>query len=295
MEVTSHGRTRTGARALHGKILVTGATGHVGRHLVAKLSSGGFPVRALVRDPSKARLPDGVEVVRGDLAVPESLVDALRETESVFLLWPFLDAGSAPALLEVIARHARRTVYLSAAGVPDDPDVPPATFHGEIERLIARSNMAWTFLRPTGFATNTLAWAPSIREGLVRWPYGQAARSLIHEADIADVAARVLIEEGHDAARYVLTGPEAITQVAQVAIIGEALGRTVRYEELSPQAAREQLLAAWGNPTFVDGALAYWASLESQPEVVTRTVEEITGKPARSFRSWANDHVADFR
>lgn len=80
-----------------------------------------------------------------------------------------------------------------------------------------------------------------------------------------------------------------------MAIIGEALGRTVRYEELSPQAAREQLLAAWGNPTFVDGALAYWASLESQPEVVTRTVEEITGKPARSFRSWANDHVADFR
>jgi uncharacterized protein YbjT (DUF2867 family) len=227
--------------------------------------------------------------------VPESLEACLAGVESVFLLWPFLDAGMAPAVLDRIATHARRIVYLSAASVPDDLDVPPPTFHGEIERLIARSGMAWTFLRPTGFATNTLGWAQQIKDGVVRWPYGRAARSLIHEADIAEVAARVLMDDGHEAARHVLTGPETVTQSDQVRIIAETVGRTVHYEELSPQDAREQLLASWGSPSFVDGALAYWASLESQPEQVTRTVEEITGRPARSFRQWANDHAADFR
>ena len=293
MKTASHETRR--ARPERGTILVTGATGNVGRHLVENLSKDGVAVRALVRDPSTARLASGVEIVRGDLLIPETLDPSLRGVESVFLLWPSLDAGTAPAVLDRIARHARRVVFLSAASVPDDLDVPPTTFHGDIERLVARSGMVWTFLRPTGFATNTLGWAQQIKDGVVRWPYGRAARSLIHEADIADVAARVLTGDGHDSARYVLTGPEAITQFEQVKIIGDTVGRTVRYEELSPADARQQLLAAWGNPSFVDGALAYWASLESQPEQVTRTVEEITGKPARSFRQWANDHAADFR
>ena len=292
---TASDERKASTSARRGTILVTGATGNIGRHLVEALSIAGATVRALVRDPSAARLPDGVEVVRGDLAVPESLESCLADVESVFLLWPFLDAGSAPEVLDRIARHARRIVYLAAASVPDDLEVPPPTFHGEIERLIARSSMSWTFLRPTGFATNTLGWAQQIKEGVVRWPYGRAARSLIHEADIAEVAARVLTEDGHESARHVLTGPETVTQIDQVRLIAEAVGRAVRYEELSPEDAREQLLGAWGNASFVDGALAYWASLESQPEQVTRTVEEITGRPARSFRQWANDHAPDFR
>ena len=237
-----------------------------------------------------------MEIARGDLSAPESLEVAVQGVEAVFLLWPFLNAHAAPAALDAISKHARRVVYLSAAGVRDDLESQPGLFHADLERLIARSGMAWTFLRPTGFATNTLGWAPQIRaEGVVRWPHGRAARSLIHEADIADVAARVLTEDGHHEARYVLTGPEALTQIEQAETIGDAVGRTVRYEELSPDEAQRQLLAEWGNPSFVAAALAYWASLESQPEQVTRTVEEITGAPARTFRQWAVDNAAEFR
>jgi hypothetical protein len=139
-------------------------------------------------------------------------------------------------------------------------------------------------------------WAEQIRaEGVVRWPYGDATRSLIHERDVAAVAGRVLTEDGHSGATYVLTGPEAVTQAEQVRMIGDAIGRHVRWEELSREAARDQLLAAWGNPTFVEGALNHWASIVTQPEPVTTTVHDITGVPARTFRQWAIDHAGDFR
>jgi uncharacterized protein YbjT (DUF2867 family) len=185
---------------------------------------------------------------------------------------------------------------VSATAVRDDRELKENGIWGEIEQLIEQSGLAWTFLRASGFAANTLAWADQIRdEGLVRWPYGGAARSLIHERDIADVAVRALTDDGHAGAKYVLTGPAAVTQAEQVRIIGEVTGHPVRWEELSPEVARQQLLAAWGDPGFVDHALDTWAGLVTEPEQVTRTVQEITGSPARTFREWATDHAADFR
>jgi uncharacterized protein YbjT (DUF2867 family) len=282
--------------AKQGRILVTGATGNVGRHVVAQLRAAGAAVRALVRNPAAADVPDGVEVVRGDLTDPDTLHTALDGVESVFLLWPLTTAERAAACLNVVAKHARRVVYLSAMSVRDDREPRANGFWGEIEHLIEQSGLEWTFLRVGGFATNTLGWADQIRaEGVVRWPYGRAARSLIHERDIAAVAVRALTEDGHVGAKYVLTGPEAVTQAEQVRIIGEVIGRAVRWDELSPEAARQQLLAAWGDPGFVDGALGYWATLVSEPEWVTRAVEEVTGVRARTFREWAIDHVDDFR
>jgi uncharacterized protein YbjT (DUF2867 family) len=180
--------------------------------------------------------------------------------------------------------------------VRDDREPRANGVWGEVEHAIEQSGLAWTFLRAGGFATNTLGWADQIRdEGVVRWPYGRAARSLIHERDIAAVAVRALTEDGHVGAKYVLTGPEAVTQAEQVRIIGEVIGRAVGWEELSPETARQQLLAAWGDPGFVDGALGYWATLVSEPERVTRTVEEVTGVRARTFQEWAIDHADDFR
>ncbi|MFB9876479.1 NAD(P)H-binding protein [Planobispora siamensis] len=284
-------------------ILVTGATGKVGGQVVSLLLEAGAPVRALVRDPASAVLPYGVEVAAGDLADPASLDAALKGAGSVFLLWPTLAADhAAPATIGVIAGSARRIVYLSANGVPEEaPDDPPRELggiigsHALIERLIARSGAEWTFLRPTGFAANTLGWADQIREdGVVRAPFGRAARSLIHERDIAAVAARVLTEEGHSGARYVLTGPRAVSQIEQAHAIGEAIGREVRFEEVPAETAREQMLAAWGDAPTVDGMLRAWAKMAEEPEPVTATVEEITGTPARTFREWAADHAADF-
>ncbi|WSK66808.1 NmrA family NAD(P)-binding protein [Streptomyces sp. NBC_01276] len=275
------------------RILVTGATGTIGRHIVSSLDEAGRRVRALVRDPAGAALPEGVEVVRGDLSSPGTLEAALRDVESVYLMWPGIAVD--PRVVEVIARHAERVVYLST-DVADLADGEPATsYHQEIERLIRKSGLSWTFLRAIDFATNTLGWADQVRQGVVRWPYGQASRSLIHERDIADVAVRVLTSPGHDGARYVITGPESITHAEQVRIIGEAVGRQVRWEDLPVEVARRQLTAAWGNAAFVDARLRAWGSFVESPERVTDTVERVLGKPARTFRSWTEEHADDFR
>ena len=277
-------------------ILVTGATGNVGRGVVGRLLDSGARVRALTRTPATARLPAAVDVVTGDLARPDTLARAVEGVGAVFLVWPFFAPDSAPAVVDLIGRHAQRVVYLSSAGGRGDrPGDDAVSFHGELERLLMRSGLEWTFLRPSGFATNTLMWAPQIRAGdVVRWPYADARRSLVHEADIAAVGARALLDDGHAGAAHVVTGPEALTQAEQVESIGEAIGRPLRFEEISRQEARSRLLETWGSAAFVDGALDAWARFVVEPELVTTTVEDVTGAPARSLSEWAVDHVADF-
>jgi uncharacterized protein YbjT (DUF2867 family) len=276
-------------------ILVTGATGNVGRHVVAQLVEEGAAVRALTRDPESAGLPPGLDVVRGDLFEPSTLELALHGAEGVFLLWPTATAAGAAEVVELVAKQARHVVFLSSMGVRDEEDADPI-FHADIERLIERSGLEWTFLRAGGFATNTLIWADQIRAGgVVRWAYGGAGRSLIHERDIATVAVRALTEPGHTGAKYVLTGPQVVTQAEQVRIIGNAIGRPVRWEDIPPEEAQEQLLASGWPPEFAEHALRYWATLEAEPEPVTATVEQVTGVPAHTFHEWATDHAADFR
>jgi uncharacterized protein YbjT (DUF2867 family) len=279
-------------------ILVVGATGHVGRQVTTQLQRAGHAVRAVTRDPARAGLPAGVEVVRADLFEAATLEAPLRGVEAVFLMWPSLATDAAQAVVERLAGQARRLVYLSSMGRPDGRGgaTAPIPLHAEMERLIETSGLEWTFLRPGGFATNTLMWAPQVRAGgVVRWPFAAAARSLIHEADIAAVAVLALTSGGHAGATHLLSGPATVTQAEQVRLIGEAAGHPARFEEIPPEVAREQLLEAWGNPSFVDSALATWASFEREPELVTGTVAELTGSPARTFRQWALDHAADFR
>jgi uncharacterized protein YbjT (DUF2867 family) len=277
-------------------ILVTGATGRVGGSVLSQLLDKGVEVRALVRDPRRAALPEGVEAVRGDLADPAGLGPALDGVDSVFLVWPTIAADhAAPATIAEIAKRARRVVYLSANGVSSDATEGILGSHATLERLIEDSGLEWTFLRPTGFAANTLGWAPQIRaEGVVRWVHGAARRALIHERDIAAVGVLALTEDGHAGARHVLTGPQAITQVEQAHTIGEAIGHPVRFEEVAPEVARRGILADLP-PGVVDGILAAHAALVANPEQVTTTVERLTGRPARTFAEWAADHATDFK
>ncbi len=278
--------------------LVTGITGQDGQYLAELLVARGDHVVGVVRPPLDRPLPplpDGVEVIAGDLTRPDSLRDALAGVDAVFLLWPFLSAEGAPEVARAIAEHARHVVYVSAAAVDDARTPAENGVWGQVEDAVRRSGAEWTFLRPTGFATNTLEWAAAIRAGRpVRIPYPEAARSLIHERDIADVAVRILTSPGHRNVAYVLTGPAALTQAEQVRILGAAAGPPTRVEPAAPDEAREAMLA-WGDADFADSAMAYFASLVDNPEPVTAAVPELTGRPARSFAEWATDHVDEFR
>jgi len=276
-------------------ILVIGATGTVGRAVVAQLLEAGAPVRAMTRDPEAAGLPGGVEVVRGDLTAPADLDRCLGGVESVFLVWTAPPAA-APAAVERIAAHVRRLVYLTAPHRTPHPFFqqpnPVAAMHAENERLIDASGLRRTFLRPGMFAANVLPWwAAQIRAGdVVRWPYADAPTAPIHERDIAAVAAAALLDGRHDGADYVLTGPESLTHRDQVRIIGEVLGRALRYEEMSPDDARREWKIP---PPVVNMLLDAWAAALGQPAYMTVTVEEVTGKPARPFRQWVADHAGE--
>ncbi|WP_166347243.1 SDR family oxidoreductase [Phytoactinopolyspora limicola] len=277
-----------------GTILVTGATGHVGRHVVTGLVAAGADVRAVVRHPERAQLPTGVDVVPGDLTQPDTLDTALDGVGSIFLIWPLLSADAAPPTVARLTKAARRVVFLSA--LEDAANQRPTGFWGEVEELIEQSGVEWTFLRASGFTSNTLEWAQSIRtDGVVRAPYGAARRSLVHEADLAAVAVHALLEDHHVGRAYPLTGPEHISQVEQVRTIGEAIGRPVRWEEMSRDAAERQYLAEWGDPEFVQAALDAWASMVENPEPLTNEIEAVTGAPARTYRQWAVEHAAAFR
>ena len=278
-------------------IVVTGATGNVGRELVPLLLAAGAHVRAVTRDPASA-VPAGADVVRADLFDPATLDDAFAGADAVFLLWPSYSPEAAGPVVDAIARHARRVVFLSALGVPEaDPsgEPPRGLFHAHLEWLILRTSLEWTFLRAGGFATNTLGWAEEIREsGTVHWVYGGAGRSLIHEADIAAVAARALTEDGHTGARYELTGPSVVTQTEQLRLIGAAIGRELRWVELSEEDARARMRELGWTPEFIKSGLAHWARIVTEPEPVTGTVEQVTGAPARPFAQWAREHASAF-
>lgn len=274
-------------------VLVIGATGNVGRQVVRQLLEAGVPVRAMVRNPDTAGLPGDAEVVAGDLTDPTTVAAAAQGTRAAFLAWPFFTSEAAPAVLKALGPDVRHVVYLSSAGA-DQAD-GPVRFHYELEQQIRNSGLEWTFLRPSGFATNTLGWADQISRGnVVRWPYGKATRSLIHEADIAAVAAAALTGQEHAGKVYDLSGPEQLTQIEQVEMIGAAIGRPLRYEDVPRDEARRELLAEWPDE-FAEGALDAWAELVSDPEPITTGVRDVTGRPARTFREWAADHADDFR
>jgi uncharacterized protein YbjT (DUF2867 family) len=275
-------------------IVVVGGTGRVGRQLVAQLSGQGVPVRIVSRGRVPSRQP-GVEAVQADLSDPATLEPHLDEADSMFLVWPFtspdLAARLAPAVAGIAARHVPRVVYLSAQPAAERPE----SFWALVERAIEQSGADWTFLRPTGFASNTLLWSGQIRSGdVVRWPFGRAGRSLIDERDIAAVAACALTQDGHGGARYLLSGPEVLTQAEQVATIGKAIGRDLTWVELPKQAALDELTAAWGDAAFAANALSTWERFVDHPEIVTGTAEQVTGAPARTFAEWAAANTAEF-
>ena len=282
------------------RILVIGGTGNVGRHVVSQLAATGARFRAMTRNPDSLRLPREVDVVRGDLTVPETLDRCLQDIDTVFLVWVAPPSAVVDAL-ERIAKHARRIVFLTAPLKTPHPFFqqpnPSRDAAERIERLIETSGLEWTFLRAGMFAGNARHfWGPQIRAGdVVRWPYLDAPTAPTDERDLAAVAVCTLCEDGHAGAEYVVTGPQSLTQAEQVQIIGRAIGRSLRVEQMSPDEARSELLPVLGSPTFVNMLLNAWRAAIGQPAFVTSTFAELTEAPPRTFLEWATDHAAEFR
>jgi len=280
-------------------ILVIGATGTVGRQVVSQLVAAGAPVRAMARNPAAANLPPQVQVVRGDLTVPATLDECLDGIHTVFLVWT-APPTTVAAALQRITQRSRRVVYLSAPlktphPLFQQPNLLRSMFE-QIERAIETSGIEWTFLRPGMFAANALLWwAPQVRAGnVVRWPYLAVPTAPIDERDIAAVAVRALLEDGHAGAEYVLTGPQALTHAEQISIIADVIGRPLRAEEITPDEARTELLTIGPLPA-VNMLLSAWDAANGHPAWMTETFMEITGTPAKSFRNWVADNAAAFR
>ncbi|MFE0178743.1 NAD(P)H-binding protein [Streptomyces sp. NPDC059002] len=278
-------------------ILVTGATGTVGREVVRRID-GRLPVRILARTPRRV---DGAgpsaEIVEGDYADPDSLARALRGVRTAFVVTN--DVGGdddARFVRAAAAAGVRHLVKLSAAAVEDPcaDDLITRWQRGN-EDLIRDSGLDWTFLRPRSFMSNSLGWASSIRaEGVVRGLYGASANACVDPRDIAEVALRALTEDGHAGRSYILTGPGAISAVDQTAELSRVLGVPLAFVELTPSEQRERYLARYPEPL----AEALMQSARRQGDGakarVTPVVEEVTGRPARPFADWAADHAAAF-
>lgn len=272
------------------KILVAGATGTVGRQVVTELLARGHAVRALTRDPAKADFPAGVEVVRGDLTDPDSLVPALEGVTGVHLITfggaYFAPLETGPRILELARAAGVRRVTVLHGG-----EATP------LEQAVrAADGLDWTVLMPVEFMGNALEWADGIvTAGEVREPFVSRLSAMVHEGDIGAVAAVALTEEGHGRQEYVITGPELLTVGDKVATIAGARGREIALVELTEEEAVAQWRAA-GHPEDVIGFLL--EAYGNTPEVgrtVADTVEKVTGRPARTFRQWAAEHADTFR
>jgi (4-alkanoyl-5-oxo-2,5-dihydrofuran-3-yl)methyl phosphate reductase len=282
-------------------ILVTGATGNVGLEVVAQLVARGQCVRALTRQPDRASFAAGVEVAAGDLGQPETLARALAGVERVFLLTnggpetPLHDVNLVQAAAQAGVRHV---VKLSVIGNEYGQDDLITAWHLVGERALRLSGLAWTFLRPGSYMSNALHWAQGIRHhGVVHSAYARARASLIDPRDVAAVAVEALVRPGHEGRAHRITGPEALSAADQVARLGAALGRPLRFVESPASSCAAAMGRSGRSPLMIVAALANLGNerLDATRELVLPTVEEIIGRPAHTFDEWAVNHVHAFR
>ncbi|WP_410569111.1 NAD(P)H-binding protein [Amycolatopsis sp. cmx-4-61] len=278
-------------------IFVLGATGKVGRALVPALLDAGAAVRALTRDPAKARIDPRAEVVRGDLDTSD-LAPLLDGTDRVFVLTQGHSADREAAVAQAAAQTGvSHLVKLSTTGVHFGQTDPITRTHAEAEQAIREAGPAWTILRPGAFMDNRFAWLGTIREeNAVYVPEGDPASALVHVRDIAAVATLALTTSGHEGATYELTGGEALTTEQQVAVLSEAIGRPVKYVEEPESAARERMVRQFGWPAeAVDGFFALKRESGAHEHVVFDTVERLLGRPPLTFAAWARENASAYR
>jgi uncharacterized protein YbjT (DUF2867 family) len=280
-------------------LLITGATGHVGRELVHELDAEGTEIRVLVRDPARAAgLPERAERVVGDLAQPATLAPAFEGVDGVFLLVPGIGTDhAAHAVAAAQAAGVRRIVYLSSYAVLGDPAPAMGSWHRERERMIRASGIPATLLRPCGFMTNAFDWLPTIREGgYVLDPIGPGRSAPIDPADIAAVAALALTQEGHQGKEYVLTGGETFTVAEQVQILATAIGHDIEVRAVATPGEAVRFRYPDGAPPALADALVQGLKLMRADTVGLRTdtVAQLVGRTPRTFTDWCASNAGAF-
>ncbi|MFF4231662.1 NAD(P)H-binding protein [Streptomyces sp. NPDC001820] len=277
-------------------ILITGSRGKVGSTLLTLLRhEAGATVRAASARPEKLTLPSGVDAVKCALDDPATFAAALDCVTSVFL---YAEASQIDAFLdEAGAAGVEHIVLLSSSSVrdPDAAGNAIAKSHLAVEHSLAASPIETTVLQPGAFASNALQWPWALKSaGAIDLPYPGSYSDPIHERDIAEAALAVLTRPSLRGATYHLTGPETLTFTQQIAILERAAGRPIAFNAVTRESWKESV-AEYLPSAFADALLDYWASADGSPAPLTRTVEELTGHPARTFAEWAKENADAFR
>ncbi|MGH3248927.1 MAG: NAD(P)H-binding protein, partial [Trebonia sp.] len=280
-------------------LLVTGATGHIGRELARELDGQSAKFRVLVRDPARATgLPERAERVTGDLGRPATLAPAFDGVDGLFLLVPGIGADhTAHAIAAAKAAGVRRIVHVSSYAVIGDPMPAMGRWHHEREQMVRASGIPATILRPCGFMTNTFDWLPTIRAGgFVLDPVGPGRAAPIDPADIAAVAALALTEDGHEGAEYALTGGEALTVTEQVQVLAAATGRDIAIREVATPAEAVRFRYPGGAPQALADALVEGLALMRADTAGFRTdtVRRLLGRGPHTFADWCARNAGAF-
>jgi uncharacterized protein YbjT (DUF2867 family) len=282
------------------RILVTGATGTVGRNVIACLSRKNAPTRAAVRDTAKARREFGeaIEISAFDFEDVASFAPALEGIDKVFVLPPLIpnEVEVTNALVDAAkSAGVRHIVKLSAIGADPTASFVIGKWHGETEQHIRESGVAFTFLRPNSFMQNFINYFPP-RGGAIYLPWGDGKASFVDTRDIGAVAAEALTGEGHENATYELTGPEALSISDVARALSNAAGGEIRYVDVPESAARAAMVEAHIPEWQVDALLELHAiNKQSLWDAVSSDVENVTGTPPTTFAEFARDHAQSFR
>lgn len=270
------------------RILVTGATGNVGRHLITQLHEAGHEVRALTRNPANAGLPAGVEAVAGNLIDTGTLEDAFRNVDAIHLITfgggGYDDLTNGPEIVALAERSGIRRATVLGGWSPTS-----------IENALQTSKLVWTILQPKEFMGNALEWANEIHATNTVSMLATFRSAVVHEADIANVAVCALTENGHGGRSYVLTGPEALTPEERTRILAKATGQDITFVKLTEDGERERLRGYGYDDDYVEFGIQLATNPPTEAGVVLPTVETVTGRRARTFALWAQENAEQFR
>lgn len=272
------------------RILVSGVTGNVGGALVRQLAADSVELRAISRKPDDVSLPDGVEVVFGDVDQPDSITAAAQDVDAAFVMTAGRDSAGLRALADA---GVQRAVYLSALTVQTRPGYLIGASNAAAERDLGSLFADSTVLRPGQFTTNTLQWRGMIASGTIYAPFPDIATPMIDPYDIAAVARKVLLDRdgGHAGAAYALTGPEVMTTRQRVDVLGKLLRRDLRVVEIDRATARSRMRLP---QALADAALELNGNPNSEETAVRPTVEQLLGRPPHTFAEWAEANLRAF-